>query len=193
MRSRLCEITRVRRAAGSCSSSGSSARAGSPACPGSRARTRGCCGCRRRGSSRSTGPGRRPTIRFRCSPASSLQQDVLRVVRVLVLVDEDVAERLRPALARLGEALQHVDGQHQQVVEVDRVRGEQAALVEARRRRRRSGRRSSRRARRTRPGRSAGSSRSRSACGCRAGRSASGRARAPRGTALTSRTWSAWS
>ena len=98
-----------------------------------------------------------------------LEQDVLRVVRVLVLVDEHVAERLRPALARLGEALQDVDRQHQQVVEVDRVRGEQAALVEAvdvgdglvvEARDARS---------RTRPGRSAGSSRSRSACGCRAG------------------------
>ena len=59
-----------------------------------------------------------------------LQQHVLRVVRVLVLVDQDVAERLRPALARLGEALQHVDGQHQHVVEVDGVRAEQAPLVE---------------------------------------------------------------
>ena len=97
-----------------------------------------------------------------------LQQDVLRVVRVLVLVDEHVAERLRPALARLGEALEDVHGQHQQVVEVDRVRGEEAALVEAvdvgdrlvvEARDARS---------RTPPGRSAGSSRSRSACGCRA-------------------------
>ena len=59
-----------------------------------------------------------------------LQQPVLRVVRVLVLVDEDVAERLAPALERLGEALQHLDGQHQQVVEVDRVRGVQAPLVQ---------------------------------------------------------------
>ena len=59
-----------------------------------------------------------------------LQQPVLRVVRVLVLVDEDVAERLAPALQRLGEALEHVDGQVQQVVEVDRVRGEEPALVQ---------------------------------------------------------------
>ena len=36
-------------------------------------------------------------------PREQLEQDVLRVVRVLVLVDEDVAERLRPALARLGK------------------------------------------------------------------------------------------
>ena len=59
-----------------------------------------------------------------------LQQHVLRVVRVLVLVDEHVAERLRPLLARLGEPLQHVDGEHQHVVEVDGVRREQPALVE---------------------------------------------------------------
>ena len=59
-----------------------------------------------------------------------LEQPVLRVVRVLVLVDEHVAERLLPALARLGEALEHLDGEHQQVVEVDRVRGEQPPLVE---------------------------------------------------------------
>ena len=98
-----------------------------------------------------------------------LQQHVLRVVRVLVLVDQDVAERLRPPLARLGEALQHLDGQHQHVVEVDRVQREQPALVE----------RvdvgdglvvEARDARGVLVGRrSAGSSRSRSACGCRAG------------------------
>ncbi len=59
-----------------------------------------------------------------------LEQAVLGVVRVLVLVDEDVAERLLPFLQRLREALQHLDGEHQEVVEVDRVRAEQAALVE---------------------------------------------------------------
>src|SRR5436190_1601389 len=37
-----------------------------------------------------------------------LEQPVLRVVRVLVLVDEDVAERLLPALAGFREALQHL-------------------------------------------------------------------------------------
>ena len=58
-----------------------------------------------------------------------------------------------------------------------------ACAGRASRRRRRSGRRSSRHATRTRPGRSAGSWRSRSASGCRAARSASGRARAPPGTA----------
>ena len=63
--------------------------------------------------------------------AEQLEQPVLRVVRVLVLVDEDVAERLLPALARLREALEHVDGEHEQVVEVHRVRREQAPLVEA--------------------------------------------------------------
>ncbi len=59
-----------------------------------------------------------------------LQEPVLRVVRVLVLVDEDVAEGGLPALEGLGEALEHVDGEHQHVVEVDGVRGEQPALVE---------------------------------------------------------------
>jgi hypothetical protein len=59
-----------------------------------------------------------------------LQQAVLGVVGVLVLVDEDVAERLLPALAGLGEPLQHLHGEHQQVVEVDGVRGEEAPLVE---------------------------------------------------------------
>ena len=59
-----------------------------------------------------------------------LQQHVLRVVRVLVLVDEDVAKRPGPPLVRLGEALQDVDREHQQVVEVDGVRREQPALVE---------------------------------------------------------------
>ena len=52
------------------------------------------------------------------------------MVRVLVLVDEHVAEGVLPALERLGEALQHVHGQHQHVVEVDRVRPEQATLVQ---------------------------------------------------------------
>ena len=59
-----------------------------------------------------------------------LEQAVLGVVRVLVLVDEHVPEGLLPALARLGEALQHLDREHQHVVEVDRVRGEHPLLVE---------------------------------------------------------------
>ena len=58
-----------------------------------------------------------------------LQEPVLRVVRVLVLVDEDVAERLLPALARLGEALEDLDREVEHVVEVDRVRGVQPLLV----------------------------------------------------------------
>ena len=106
---------------------------------------------------------------------------VLRVVRVLVLVDEQVVERALPALAHVVEALQQVDAAHQQVVEVHRVGGVQAALVEledvghdlleevadvlAELRRPRRG----------------GSSRTRCANGCRAAGSAWGRARAPRG------------
>ena len=59
-----------------------------------------------------------------------LQESVLRVVRVLVLVDEDVAERVRPLLARLREVLEQLDGEEEHVVEVDRVRGEEPPLVE---------------------------------------------------------------
>ena len=59
-----------------------------------------------------------------------------------------------------------------------------AAAGRGRTRRRRSGRRRTRPAAGTPPGRRGCSSRSRSASGCRAGRSASGRARAPRGTAF---------
>ena len=59
-----------------------------------------------------------------------LQQPVLRVVRVLVLVDEHVAERLAPALVSFGKALEHVHGQVEHVVEVDGVRCEEPALVQ---------------------------------------------------------------
>ena len=59
-----------------------------------------------------------------------LQQPVLRVVRVLVLVDEHVAERLLPLVTRLREALQHLHREHEQVVEVDGIGAMQRALVE---------------------------------------------------------------
>src|SRR5262245_18754520 len=62
--------------------------------------------------------------------SQELEESVLGVVGVLVLVDEDVTERLLPLLASLLEPLEHVDGQHQEVVEVDGVRGEETALVE---------------------------------------------------------------
>ena len=62
--------------------------------------------------------------------AEELEKPVLRVVRVLVLVDEDVAERSLPARERLGEALEDLHREHEHVVEVDGVRGVQAALVE---------------------------------------------------------------
>ena len=58
------------------------------------------------------------------------QPAVLGVVGVLVLVDEHVAERLLVALAHLREELEHVDGAHEQVVEVHRVAAHQLALVE---------------------------------------------------------------
>jgi hypothetical protein len=59
-----------------------------------------------------------------------LEQAVLGVVGVLVLVDEDVPERLLPAGERLRKALEDFDGEHQQVVEVHRVAVVQALLVE---------------------------------------------------------------
>ena len=58
-----------------------------------------------------------------------LEQAVLGVVRVLVLVDEDVAERRLPTLEGFGEPLEHLHREHQHVVEVDRVRGEEPLLV----------------------------------------------------------------
>ena len=60
-----------------------------------------------------------------------LQQPVLRVVGVLVLVDQDPAEALAVAAADVLEELQHVDGAHQEVVEVHRVGVQHPALVEA--------------------------------------------------------------
>jgi hypothetical protein len=52
------------------------------------------------------------------------------VVGVLVLVDEDVAERGGVALAHLPEQLQQVDGAQQEVIEVHRVHPQQVALVQ---------------------------------------------------------------
>ena len=59
-----------------------------------------------------------------------LQQPVLDPVGVLVLVDEHVAEVARVALAQVGEQLEQVDGAHEQIVEVHRVRGVHPLLVE---------------------------------------------------------------
>ena len=58
-----------------------------------------------------------------------LEEPVLRVVRVLVLVDQDVPEGLLPVLAGLREVLEHLDGEVEHVVEVDRVRLDEALLV----------------------------------------------------------------
>ena len=185
MRSRLLRDHARSRRGGSRSSSGSSARARSPARRGSRARTRGCCGCRRRGTRRSTGPGRRRRrrsgARRRGAAAAGTARGSCPGTRRRGRSGSAFCQRL----ARLGEALEHLDGEHEQVVEVDRVRGEQPLLValvdvgdglvvEGRDARAR-----------TRPGRRAGSSRSRSARGCRAGRSASGRSSSSSRHALT--------
>ena len=63
-------------------------------------------------------------------PAEELEQSVLGVVRVLVLVDEDVTECLPPLRERVREAFERLDGEHDQVVEVDRVRSVEPSLVQ---------------------------------------------------------------
>ena len=57
-------------------------------------------------------------------------QHVLRVVRVLVLVDEDVAEPAPVVLGDVRQPLQQRDRLHDQVVEVEGVRRAQPRLVE---------------------------------------------------------------
>ena len=57
-------------------------------------------------------------------------QHVLRVVGVLVLVDQHVAEPAAVVLGDVGEGLQQVDRGHDQVVEVERVGLAQPPLVE---------------------------------------------------------------
>ena len=118
-------------------SSGSSARAGSSWRRGSPLELAGCCGSSRRGRRRSTGRRRRrrtarpaaPARRSR-QPTSSRTSDVLRVVGVLVLVDQHVPEAAPVVLGDVGERLQQVDRGHDQVVEVDGVGLAQPALVE---------------------------------------------------------------
>ena len=51
------------------------------------------------------------------------------MVGVLVLIDEHVPEAPPVGLRDLGERLEHVDGDHDQVVEVHRAGRDQAALV----------------------------------------------------------------
>ena len=58
-----------------------------------------------------------------------LRDAVLRVVGVLVLVDQQVREDLLPAVADVVEALEQIHGAHEQVVEVHRVRLVQSSLV----------------------------------------------------------------
>ena len=75
--------------------------------------------------------GGRPSRRSRAAASDEqLKQAVLRVVGVLVLVDEDVPECRDVALAHLGEQLEEVHGPEQQVVEVHRVHAVQVALVQ---------------------------------------------------------------
>ena len=63
------------------------------------------------------------------TPGEFTHEHVLRVVRVLVLVDEDVAEAAPVVLGHLRERLQDRHRRHDDVVEVERVRGREALLV----------------------------------------------------------------
>ncbi len=56
-------------------------------------------------------------------------QHVLRVVRVLVLIDEHVPEAPPVVLGDVGEGLQDVDRRHDEVVEIERVGLPQTALI----------------------------------------------------------------
>ena len=110
---------------------------------GSPPRTPRCCGSSRRGRRRWTGPHRRPprarpghagTVGTRHTRAVGTSDQlahelVLRMVGVLVLVDEDVAEPAPVVLGDLREGLQDVDRRHDQVVEVQRVGLPQPPLV----------------------------------------------------------------
>ena len=98
-----------------------------------------------------------------------LEPSVLDLVGVLVLVDEDLPERLLVAGADLGEQLQHVDRAH---AAGRRSPSRSSGAARARScgiRRRRSARRTTRPAARTPRRRAAGSWRRRSGCGSAAG------------------------
>jgi len=62
-------------------------------------------------------------------PGEQHDELVLRLVRVLVLVDQDVAEALLVGGAHVLAALQHLDGDEEEVVEVHGVGREQPPLV----------------------------------------------------------------
>ncbi len=56
-------------------------------------------------------------------------QHVLRVVGVLVLIDQDVPELAPPVGGHVRKCLEQVDGDHDDVVEVHRACGDQPALI----------------------------------------------------------------
>ena len=58
-----------------------------------------------------------------------LEQAVLGAVGVLVLVDEQVAQLVLPALAHFGVLVEQAHGQRDEVVEIHRLVGAQGALV----------------------------------------------------------------
>ena len=64
-------------------------------------------------------------------PGEQFDEHVLGAVRVLVLIDEDVSEPLLIGLEDLRERLEDLDGQHEDIVEIDRRRFHEALLIEA--------------------------------------------------------------
>ena len=60
------------------------------------------------------------TQRLRCACGQELDENVLRMIGVLVLVDENKAEPLLIVGQDFGEGPQHIDGEHQQIIEVHR-------------------------------------------------------------------------
>jgi len=66
----------------------------------------------------------------RMGAAEFTDQRVLRVVGVLILIDQHVPEPPAVLLTQVGERLQQMDGGHDQVVEIKRVGRHQAALIQ---------------------------------------------------------------
>ncbi len=113
--------SRRSRRRGCAPSSGSSARAGPPSRPGSAARSAGCSAPPRRASRRWPGRRRRPRRRSGLAPARSFRSSSWREVRVLVLVDEEVAEPAGSLLRSASSFPRSATGRRDEVVEVHRA------------------------------------------------------------------------
>ena len=68
-------------------------------------------------------------IGLRIGRAELPDQDVLRMVSVLVLIDEHMPEASPILLAKVGKGLQQMHRRHDQIVEVQRVGRDQSPLI----------------------------------------------------------------